>query len=75
MKNTTRLPTPTLESADAYRGAEADCQSSTDDDRLLPSPCASLSGLVYVIEAKAILWRELVIVDRVLCNMIEHTSR
>lgn len=54
------------------RDDQEDNQSSADDDRLLPCPCASLAGLVYVIEAKTVLWRELVIVDRVLCATNEH---
>ena len=41
---------------------------TADDDRLLPCPCTSLAGLVYVIEAEHVLGRKLVIVDRVLCS-------
>ncbi len=41
-------------------------RSSTDDDSLLSRPCASLSRLVYVVEAEHILGCEFVVVDRVL---------
>ena len=46
-------------------GQTAMSRSSTDDDGLLPCTCASLAGLVYMVETEHVFGCEFVVVDRV----------
>ena len=48
---------------------------STDDDSLLPCPCAGLAGLVDVVQTKHVFGRKLVVVDRVICSTKSETRR